>query len=78
MVAAQGILVRSIALAGLALILSACTESGGGENPIAVANTVTVSGTVGGTRIVAMNDNDQIVVEDDTTGRPPSTPGRFP
>ena len=76
--AAHGILVRSLALAGLALILSACTESGGGENPIAVANTVTVSGTVGGTRIVAMNDNDQIVVEDDTAGRPPSAPGRFP
>jgi glucose/arabinose dehydrogenase len=76
--AAHGILVRPLALAGLAFILSACTESGGGENPIAVANTVTVSGTVGGTRIVAMNDNDQIVVEDDTTGRPPSTPGRFP
>ena len=76
--AAHGILVRSLALAGLALILSACTESGGGENQIAVANTVTVSGTVGGTRIVAMNDNDQIVVEDDTAGRPPSAPGRFP
>ncbi len=76
--AAQDLLVRSLALAGLALILSACTESGGGANPIAVANTVTVSGTVGGTRIVAMNDNDQIVVEDDTAGRPPSAPGRFP
>ena len=76
--AAHGILVRSLALAGLALILSACTESGGGENPIAAANTVTVSGTVGGTRIVAMNDNDQIVVEDDTAGRSPSAPGRFP
>ena len=76
--AAHGILVRSLALAGLALILSACTESGGGENPIAVANTVTVSGTVGGTRIVAMNDNDQIVVEDETTGRSSSAPGRFP
>jgi glucose/arabinose dehydrogenase len=76
--AAHSIIVRSLALAGLALILSACTESGGGGNPIAVANTVTVSGTVGGTRIVAMNDNDQIVVEDDTAGRPPSAPGRFP
>ena len=76
--AAQNIIVRSLALAGLALILSACTESGDGANPIAVANTVTVSGTVGGTRIVAMNDNDQIVVEDDTAGRSPSTPGRFP
>ena len=75
---AHGIIVRSLALAGLGLILSACTESGGGANPIAVANTVTVSGTVGGTRIVAMNDNDQIVVEDDTAGRPQSAPGRFP
>ena len=76
--AAHSIIVRSLALAGLALTLSACTEGGGGESPIAVANTVTVSGTVGGTRIVAMNDNDQIVVEDDTAGRSPSAPGRFP
>ena len=74
----HSILVRSLALAGLALFLSACADSGGGANPTAVANTVTVSGTVGGTRIVAMNDNDQIVVEDDTAGRPPSAPGRFP
>lgn len=77
-IAAHSILVRSLALAGLALILGACTESGGGADPIAAANTVTVSGTVGGTRIVAMNDNDQIVVEDDTAGRSPSAPGRFP
>ena len=76
--AAHNIIVRSLALAGLALILGACTESGDGANPIAAANTVTVSGTVGGTRIVAMNDNDQIVVEDDTAGRSPSAPGRFP
>ena len=47
-------------------------------NQTAVANTVTVSGTVGSTRIVAMNDNDQIVVEDDTAGRSPSAPGRVP
>jgi aldose sugar dehydrogenase len=76
--AAHSTIVRYLALVGLGLILSACTESGDGANPIAVANTVTVSGTVGGTRIVAMNDNDQIVVEDDTAGRSPSTPGRFP
>jgi glucose/arabinose dehydrogenase len=77
-IAAHSTLVRSLALAGLALILGACTESGGGADPIAAANTVTVNGTVGGTRIVAMNDNDHIVVEDDTTGRSPSAPGRFP
>ena len=63
--AAHGILVRSLALAGLALILSACTESGGGENQIAVANTVTVSGT----RIVAMNDNDNLLFVDFSRGR---------
>jgi glucose/arabinose dehydrogenase len=77
-IAAHSILVRSLTFAGLALILGACTESGGGADPIAAANTVTVSGTVGGPRIVAMNDNDQIVVEDDTAGRSPSAPGRFP
>jgi hypothetical protein len=63
--AAQGILVRFLALAGLALILSACTESGGGANPIAVANTVTVSGT----RIVKMNDNDNLLFVDFSSGR---------
>lgn len=62
--AAHGILVRSLALAGLALILSACTESGGGENPIAVANTVTVNGTVVGTSLVTMNDNDNLLFVD--------------
>jgi hypothetical protein len=67
--AAHGILVRSLALAGLALILSACTESEGGENPIAAANTVTVSGTVGGTRIAAMNDNDNLLVADLSSSR---------
>ena len=76
--AIHSFVVRSLALAGLALILSACTESGGGANPIAAANTVTVNGTVGGTRIVAMNDNDEILVEDDTAGRPSSAPGQFP
>jgi hypothetical protein len=48
--AAHGILVRSLALAGLALILSACTESGGG------------------TSIVAMNDNDNLLFVDFSSG----------
>jgi len=67
--AAHSIIVRSLALAGMGLILTACTESGGGEIPIAVANTVTVSGTVGGTRIVAMNDNDNLLFVDFSSGR---------
>jgi len=69
---AHSVIVRSLAFARLALLLSACTESGGG------ANTVTVTGTVGGTRIVAINDNDQIVVEDDTAGRSPSAVSHLP
>ncbi|MEP6958016.1 MAG: hypothetical protein ABI980_04745 [Nitrospirota bacterium] len=76
--AAHSNIVRSPALAGLVLLLSACTGSGEGSNNAAPASTVTVSGTVGGTRIVAMNDNDHIVAEDDTAGRVPSPPGRFP
>jgi hypothetical protein len=66
---ARSISVRSLALAGLALILSACTESGGGANPFAVANTVTVIGTVGGTSIVAMNDKDNLLFVDFSSGR---------
>jgi len=42
---------------------------GAGANPIAAANTVTVSGTVGGTRIVAMNDNDNLLFVDFSSGR---------
>jgi hypothetical protein len=76
--AGYSLLVRSFALAGLTLILGACMDSGSGASPTTQANSVTISGTVGGTRIVAMNDNDQIVVEDDTAGRSPSVPGRFP
>jgi len=41
----------------------------GWANPIAAANTVTVSGTVGGTRIVAMNDNDNLLFVDFSSGR---------
>jgi hypothetical protein len=76
--AAHSNIVRSLALAGLVLLLSACTGSGEGSNNAAPASAVTVTGTVGGTRIVAVNDNDHIVAEDDTAGRVPSTPGRFP
>ena len=60
---ARSIIVRSLALAGLALILSACTESEGGANPTAVI------GTVGRTSIVAMNDNDNLLFVDFSSGR---------
>ena len=76
---AHGIIVRSLVLAGLALILSACTDSGsggGGTTPTA-QTAVSISGTVSGTRIVAVNTSDQIVAEDDTTGRTPNAQGQF-
>ena len=77
--AAHSIIVRSLALAGLALILSACTDSGsggGGTTPTAQTG-VSISGTVSGTRIVAVNTSDQIVAEDDTVGRTPNAQGQF-
>ena len=77
--AVYSIIVRSLALAGLALILSACTDSssgGGGTTPTAQTG-VSISGTVSGTRIVAVNSSDQIVAEDDTAGRTPNAPGQF-
>ena len=55
---ARSVSVRSLVLAGLALILSACTESEGGANPIAVI------WTVGRMSIVAMNDNDNLLFVD--------------
>jgi glucose/arabinose dehydrogenase len=76
---AHGIIVRSLVLAGLALILSACTDSGsggGGTTPTA-QTAVSISGTVSGTRIVAVNTSDQIVAEDDTAGRTPNAQGQF-
>jgi hypothetical protein len=77
--AAHSIIVRSLVLAGLALLLSACTESGsggGGTTPTAQTGAL-ISGTVSGTRIVAVNTSDQIVAEDDTAGRIPNGQGQF-
>lgn len=76
---AHGIIARSLVLAGLALILSACTDGGsggGGTTPTAQTG-VSISGTVSGTRIVAVNTSDQIVAEDDTAGRTPNAQGQF-
>ena len=72
-------IVRSLALAGLALFFSACIDSGSGEGgttPTAQTG-VSISGTVSGTRIVAMDENDQIIAQDDTAGRTPNAQGRF-
>jgi glucose/arabinose dehydrogenase len=72
------IVVRTLAFAGLMLFLSACTDSGSGGETIPAAQTgASISGTVSGTRIVAVNPSDQIVAEDDTAGRTPNAQGQF-
>jgi glucose/arabinose dehydrogenase len=77
--ASHSIIVRSLALAGLVFLLSGCIDSGsggGGTTPTAQTG-VSISGTVSGTRIVAVNTSDQIVAEDDTAGRTPNAQGQF-
>lgn len=71
-------IVRSLALAGLMLFISACTNSGSGGGGAPTAQTVaSIGGTVSGTRIVAVDENDQILAEDDTAGRTPNAQGQF-
>lgn len=74
------IAVRLASAAGLLLSLAGCPGGGNGSGTglSGAAADVTFSGTVGGTRIVAMNDGDQILAQDDTAGRLPSAPGQFP
>lgn len=67
--AAHSIIVRSLTLSGPGSFSPPAGESGGGANQIAVANTVTISETVGGTHIVAMNDNDNLLFVDFNSGR---------
>jgi len=70
---------RFLAVAGLAFFLSGCIDSGsggGGTTPTAQTG-VSISGTVSGTHIVAVNNSDQIVAEDDTAGRTPNAQGQF-
>ena len=75
---AHSIIVRSLALAGLALILSACPGGSGGGGTAPTAQTsVSISGTVSGTRIVAVDASNQIIDEDDTAGRSPNAQGQF-
>lgn len=71
---------RLVSAAGLVLCLTGCPGggSGPGTGSSGAAVGVAFSGTVGGTRIVAMNDGDQVLAQDDTTGRLPSAPGQFP
>jgi aldose sugar dehydrogenase len=76
--AAHSIIVRSLAFAGLVLFFSACTDSGSGGGTTPTAQTgASISGTVSGTRIVAVTESDQIVAEDDTAGRTPNGQGQF-
>jgi glucose/arabinose dehydrogenase len=77
--APHSMIVQSLVFAGLACFLSACTNSGsGGGGTTSTAQTgVSISGTVSGTRIVVVDESDQILAEDDTAGRTPNAQGQF-
>jgi len=72
--------VRSLVFTALAFFFSACTNGGGSEGggttPTAQTG-ISISGTVSGTRIVAINESDQILDDDDTAGRTPNSLGQF-
>ena len=62
----------------LGVLLAACSQSGDSEGTAPTAQpTASMSGTVSGTRIVAVNSSDQIVAEEDTTGRMPNAQGQI-
>ena len=59
--------------------LTGCIDSGsggGGTSPTAQTG-VSISGTVSGTRIVAVDPSDQVLAQDDTAGRTPNSQGQF-
>jgi hypothetical protein len=59
--------------------LSACGSSDDSSNSVVnVSGPASITGSVSGTRIVAINASDQILAEDDTTGKPQDPQGHFP
>lgn len=57
--------------------LSACGSGSDDSNSVTVAQGPgSIQGTVAGTRIVALDSSDQILAEDETTGRPRDAQGR--
>ncbi|MGH7217132.1 MAG: hypothetical protein ACREIG_07850, partial [Nitrospiraceae bacterium] len=59
--------------------LSACGSSDDSSNSVVNApGPASIMGSVSGTRIVAINASDQILAEDDTTGKPQDPQGHFP
>ncbi|MEK6678526.1 MAG: hypothetical protein AABY39_03820 [Nitrospirota bacterium] len=79
----------SISYLLIVLMIAAFTACGGGgsgdggssnnnPNPTPAPATGTISGSVSGTIIVAVNDNGDIVASDDTTGKTADSNGNFP
>lgn len=69
----------SLAVVGLTLLFNACSDSGsggGGSTPVTQTG-VSISGTVSGTRIVAVDASGQVLTQDDTAGRMPNSQGKF-
>jgi glucose/arabinose dehydrogenase len=69
-----------VTCATLLLALSSCGDGGsdGGGATSPSQTSASISGTVSGTRIVAVDTNDQIIAQDDTAGRTTNGQGQFP
>jgi hypothetical protein len=71
--------ITKVAVSCIVFALSGCGGGGGGNNGGGnAAPTATVSGTVSGTTILAINAADEIVASDDTTGKQADNNGNFP
>ena len=71
---------KFVMCAALLFSLSSCGDGGsdGAGAPSPSQTSASISGTVFGSRIVAVDTNDQIIAQDDTAGRPPNGQGQLP
>ena len=67
----------SLVLVFLAIILWTCGGGGGGGGTTS-GPTGTITGSVSGTTVIAVNESGTIVASDDTTGKTPDANGNFP
>lgn len=66
-----------VAVSCIVLALAGCGGGGGNNDGGSVAPTGTVSGTVSGTTIIAINAADEVIVSDDTTGKQADINGHY-
>ena len=77
----MGLNLKNICFVIIALLLSACGGSDGGDSssttPTTPTSSLTILGTVTGTTIIAIDENDDVVASDDTADKTPNADGSF-